>query len=66
MEIFTACQAIDLRGKRKLGNKTEKAYNKVREFIPFINNDEIMYKHIHKVDDLLKNEELFKAIFEGE
>ena len=66
MEIFTACQAIDLRGKRKLGNKTEKAYNKVREYIPFISNDEIMYKHIHKVNDLVKNEELFKAIFEEE
>ena len=66
MEIFTACQAIDLRGKRKLGNKTEKAYNKVREYIPFINNDEIMYNHIHKVNDLVRSEELFRAIFEEE
>lgn len=66
MEIFTACQAIDLRGERKLGNKTQKAYNKVREYIPFINNDEIMYKHIHIVDDLLRSEELYEAIFEEE
>jgi histidine ammonia-lyase len=66
MEIFTACQAIDLRGKRKLGNKTEKAYNKVREYIPFITNDEIMYNHIHKVNDLVRSEELFRAIFEEE
>lgn len=66
MEIFTACQAIDLRGERKLGNKTQKAYNKVREYIPFIKNDEIMYKHIHIVDDLLRSEELFEAIFEEE
>lgn len=66
MEIFTACQAIDLRGKRKLGKKTEKAYNKVREIIPFINNDEIMYKHIHAANDLIKNEELYESIFKGE
>jgi histidine ammonia-lyase len=66
MEIFTACQAIDLRGKTKLGKKTEKAYNKVREYIPFIKSDEIMYKHIHLVDDLVRSEELFKAIFEEE
>mgnify|MGYP000988603827 FL=1 len=66
MELFTACQAIDLRGKTKLGKKTEKAYNKVREYIPFINSDEIMYKHIHLVNDLVKSEELFKAIFEEE
>ncbi len=66
MEIFTACQAIDLRGKTKLGNSTEKAYNKVREHIPFIKNDVIMYNHIHKVNDLVLNEELYTAIFEGE
>ena len=66
MEIFTACQAIDLRGTRKLGNNTQKAYNKVREYIPFIKNDEIMYKYIHTVDDLLVSEELFDSIFEEE
>jgi len=66
MELFTACQAIDLRGKTKLGKKTEKAYNKVREHILFINSDEIMYKHIHLANDLVKSEELFKAIFEEE
>jgi len=66
MELFTACQAIDLRGKTKLGKKTEKAYNKVREHIPFIKNDEIMYKHIHLVNNLVKSEELFEAIFEEE
>jgi len=66
MEIFTACQAIDLRGKRKLGKRTEKAYNKVRESIPFINSDEIMYKYIHRVNNLIKSEELFESIFEEE
>lgn len=66
MELFTSCQAIDLRGQRQLGKFTQKAYNKIREYIPFINNDEIMYHHIHTVDDLIRSEELFDFIFEGE
>jgi len=66
MEIFTACQAIDLRGNQGLGKKTEKAYNKIREYIPFIKTDEIMYHHIHTANDLLKNNELFNYIFKEE
>ncbi len=66
MEIFTACQAIDLRGTQGLGKKTKKAYNKIRESIPFIKNDEIMYHHLHKVDDLIKTNELYNYIFEEE
>jgi histidine ammonia-lyase len=66
MELFTACQALDLRGQRQLGNYTQKAYNKIREYIPFIHHDEIMYNHIHTVDDLIRSEELFDYIFEGE
>ncbi len=66
MEIFTACQAIDLRGKLELGKFTKRAYNKVREYIPFIKNDEIMYNHIHKVNSLIESGELFEYIFKEE
>jgi len=66
MEIFTSCQAIDLRGKLELGNITKRAYNKVREYIPLITKDEIMYKHIHKVNDLIESGELYKYIFKEE
>ena len=63
MEILAACQAIDLRGDNGLGNKTKRAYNKVREYIPFIQDDEIMYHSIHTVDDLLASDELYDHIF---
>ena len=66
MEIFTACQAIDLRGNLELGKMTKKAYNKVREYIPFIKSDEIMYPYIHTINDLLESSELFDHIFEEE
>ncbi len=66
MEIFTACQAIDLRGNLELGKMTKKAYNKIREYVPFIKSDEIMYPHIHTVNDLLESSELYDYIFEEE
>jgi len=66
MEIFTACQAIDLRGNQGLGKKTKRAYNKIREYIPFIESDEIMYHHIHTANDLIENGELFEYIFKEE
>jgi len=66
MELLAGCQAIDLRGDNGLGEKTKKAYNKVREYIPFIQDDEIMYGYIHTVDDLLASDELYEYIFKGE
>lgn len=66
MEIFTACQAIDLRDNTSLGKMTKKAYNKIREYVPFIDKDEIMYHHIHTVNDLIESDELYAAIFEEE
>ena len=66
MEMFTACQAIDLRGNLNLGEKTLKAYNKIREYIPFIHKDEIMYPHIHTCNDLLVSDELLEYVFMGE
>jgi len=64
MEMFTACQAIDLRGNLQLGEKTSRAYNKIREYIPFIDNDQIMYHLIHTCDDLITSNELYEYIFE--
>ncbi len=63
MEIFAACQAIDLRGDNGLGKLTKKAYNKVREYVPFITEDEIMYHHIHVMDDLLQNDTLYNYVY---
>lgn len=64
MEIMAACQAIDLRGDNGLGKKTKRAYNKVREYIPFIKDDEIMYHLLHTMNDLLESDELYEYIFE--
>ena len=63
MEILTACQAIDLKENRKLGKFTKKAYDKVREHVGFIDNDVMMYPHIHTVEKLIESDELYNAIF---
>lgn len=65
MEILTSVQAIDLRGKKKLGLGTEAAYNIVREHTPFIDKDRIMYKDINICEDLIKDNLIVEAVEEA-
>ncbi|NMA87377.1 MAG: histidine ammonia-lyase, partial [Tissierellia bacterium] len=55
MELLAACQGIDLRGKKKLGNGTEIVYNIVRDKISTIDEDRIMYKEIEKAEEIIKS-----------
>ena len=55
MELLAACQGIDLRGKKKLGNGTEIVYNLVRDKISTIDEDRIMYKEIGKAEEIIKS-----------
>lgn len=67
IEMMTAMQAIDLREEHILGKQTKKVYDKVREHIPFIENDTVMYHLIHRMDDLLKEESFLQdLLMEGE
>lgn len=66
MEMFTACQAIDLREKAQLGDITGKAYAYIRKHIPFIEHDEMMYPHLHMIENIVKSEEFYNAVFGGE
>jgi len=63
MEAFTACQAIDFRpGELTLGSGTGEAYRLIRESVPFIENDTIMYKEMDKVLQIFKEYDLSKII----
>ncbi len=58
LELFAAAQGIDFRRKRigadkKLGNKTQPVYDKIRERVPFIEEDTLMYPHIQAVKKLI-------------
>jgi histidine ammonia-lyase len=59
LELFAAAQGIDFRRKRigagkKLGQKTQPVYDKIRERVPFIEEDTLMYPHIEAVKKLIK------------
>lgn len=64
MELFTACQAIDFRGSDKLGTITSKTYKTIREHIPFIEEDCLMYPYIHLIEQLIISDK-FNHVFSG-
>ena len=64
MEMFTACQAIDLREKAILGEKTKKAYDYIRDKIPFIPYDEVMYPYLHSIENIIKSDAFLESIFD--
>lgn len=62
MELMTSLQAIDFRGKELISSDNIKIYEYVRKHIPFIENDTIMYKHIHKAIALLDEKDFIELI----
>lgn len=58
LELLSAAQGIDFRRKvlgeqAKLGQGTAPAYQIIREHVPFIEKDEVMYPHIETMRGLL-------------
>ena len=64
MEILAACQGIDLRGNRGLGKGTQIAYNVIREKIPTLKEDKIMYKDLNTCEDIVKSNIIVNKIEE--
>lgn len=62
MEILGAVQAIDLRGKDKLGIGTEAAYRVVREHTPFVDKDRVIYKDINIAEEIIVKNLLVEAV----
>jgi histidine ammonia-lyase len=63
MEILTACQALDFRGNDKLGKYTSNAYKEIRKYIPFLEEDAVMYPLLHKAEGLIIDGSLYHAVF---
>lgn len=65
-ELFTACQALDLRKKGEKDNGLSPAqnmvYERVREEIPFIEEDKEMRIEIEKMERLIRSGELLKGV----
>ncbi len=61
LELLSASQAVDLRKKaygveRKLGEGTRRIYARIRDEVPFIEQDEVMYPHIEAVNGILRKD----------
>ena len=63
MELFAAAQAIDYRREAlgpdaRLGKGTAPVYSLIREHVPFIETDEVMYGHMATVRRLIREREV--------
>jgi histidine ammonia-lyase len=54
IEILTACQAIDFRGREKLGKTTKNVYRTIRKFVPVLTKDRTMNIDIAKTKKIIK------------
>lgn len=61
-EIMAACQAVDFRDGLVLGEGSLKAYETVRKYVNFIEDDIVMYREIDKCEEIIKNEELISNV----
>ena len=67
IELFAAAQAIDFRRETlgpqsHPGRGTDAAYRLIRERVPFLERDAIMYPHIESVHDLVAGPDLVQAV----
>lgn len=63
MELFAAAQAIDYRRKMlgsdaRLGKGTAPVYTLIRDHVPFLERDAVMYGHIEAVRQLIREREV--------
>jgi len=61
IEMMSAAQAFDFRKPLKPGKGTSVAYEKIREVVPYLENDRVLYPDIAKIDELVKSGALVEA-----
>jgi histidine ammonia-lyase len=62
VELLVAAQAIDLRGRPRLGVGTAAAFAKIREQVPMMEEDRLVARDITTIRDLLVGGELLRAV----
>lgn len=62
MEILAACQGIDLRANKGLGNGTNIVYNIIRENIANLEKDRPMYEDINKCEEIVRTGDLVRLV----
>lgn len=56
------CQALDFKKGKKTGKGVLTAYNITRKVVPYIKEDSVLYPNVEKIFQLIKNEQLVKAV----
>lgn len=56
IELFNAVQALEFRRPLRSSPTVEAIVEKYRKIVPFIDNDEVMYKHIERSIEFVANE----------
>ena len=62
IEILTACQGLEFHEPLKPGRGTQTILNTVREVVPALINDRIIYKDIQRVLELIENNQLLNSM----
>jgi histidine ammonia-lyase len=67
IELFAAAQAIDFRREAlgpaaRLGRGTAPAYTLVRQHVPFLDRDAVLYTHIETVRQLIRQREVTRQV----
>lgn len=62
IELLVAAQGIDLRGNLGRGRGTEVGYQKVREAVPKLEDDRIMYRDFEKIKQLFNEDNFIEEI----
>lgn len=62
IELLIAAQAVDLRGKGRLGNGTKKVHQLVRKNVPTRGEDRASHEEIEKISALVRNGEIARIV----
>jgi histidine ammonia-lyase len=67
LELLAAAQGIDLRRKAlgsgaKLGQGTRPAYQLIRDRVPFVEEDTILYPYVKAVRDMIASGKLVEVV----
>ena len=62
IELLCATQAIDFRGKERLGKGTRKVYEAVRRKVSVVKDDRVLSEDIEKIKNLVINGEIGEAL----
>ena len=70
IELMAAAQGLDFRKdvvgpEACLGRGTRHAYALIREHVPFIENDTVLYPYIQKMTELVQNGDIVQIVNEG-